>query len=151
MGTEPKKRAFGGVVIGDDGRILLRRVAGNYKGYVWTFPKGRPDEEEPPTATALREVREETGHECRIRDVLGPSIEGLETRTLFFVMAPVQDHGDFHEETTEVRWATLDEAVEMVSLTEHETGRARDLAVLDAVRRRDLCSRVVGVVQGHSS
>lgn len=131
---EPKKDAYGGVVVDDNGRVLLRRVAGNYKGYVWTFPKGRPDGDEAPRTTALREVREETGYDCLVVGPLGAPIEGLETVTAFFLMRPVHDHGDFHEETTEVRWASIEEADELLSLTEHETGRERDLAVLRTLR-----------------
>lgn len=133
--AEPKKNAFGGVVLDEEGRVLLRRVAGNYKGYVWTFPKGRPDEGEKPHQTALREVREETGYECRVLGPIGAPIEGLETRTLFYLMAPIKDHGDFHEETTEVRWFSFSDAADALSLTEHEVGRVRDNAVLDAVCR----------------
>jgi 8-oxo-dGTP pyrophosphatase MutT (NUDIX family) len=132
---EPKKVAFGGVVIDNEDRILLRRVAGNYKGYVWTFPKGRPDEGELPTDAALREVREETGHECSVIMPLGEFIEGLETVTTFFLMRSVHDHGDFHDETAEVRWASWDEAEKLLSLTEHDMGRARDLRVMSLVRK----------------
>lgn len=131
---DPKKVAYGGVVLDDEGRVLLRRVAGNYKGYVWTFPKGRPDEGERPTEAALREVREETGHECSVVRPLGEPVEGLETVTTFFLMRPLRDHGDFHEETTEVRWASWDEAEQLLSLTEHDTGRARDLRVMSLLR-----------------
>jgi 8-oxo-dGTP diphosphatase len=132
---EPKKVAYGGVVIDPDDRVLLRRVANDYKGYVWTFPKGRPDEGELPTETALREVREETGHECKVIVLLGEPVEGLETVTTFFLMRSLRNHGDFHEETSEVRWVTVDEAERLLSLTTHETGRARDLRVVDLLRR----------------
>ena len=33
--------AFGGVLVRDDGKILVREPKGHYGGYVWTFPKGR--------------------------------------------------------------------------------------------------------------
>jgi 8-oxo-dGTP diphosphatase len=131
---EPKKVAYGGVLLDGEGRVLLRRVAGNFKGYVWTFPKGRPDGDEIGRLAALREVREETGYDCLVVSPLGDPVEGLETVTQFFLMRPVQDHGDFHEETTEVQWASLDHAEGLLSLTEHETGRDRDLAVLSTLR-----------------
>jgi 8-oxo-dGTP pyrophosphatase MutT (NUDIX family) len=42
-------------------RVLLRRPRGDFDGYVWTFPKGRPEPGETPELAALREVKEETG------------------------------------------------------------------------------------------
>ena len=134
---EPKNIAYGGVVwaeVGMTDYVLLRRVTGNYKGYVWTFPKGRPDGDEQPMEAALREVREETGHECSVVMPLGEPIEGLETVTTFFLMRSLRDHGDFHDETSEVRWVSFDEAEKLLSLTEHDTGRARDLRVMSLVR-----------------
>ena len=60
-----KEKAYGGVVINDQGEILLREPRNHFDGYVWTFPKGRPEKEqrpgETPEETAFREVLEETG------------------------------------------------------------------------------------------
>ena len=49
---------YGGVVINAAGRLLLREPKNHYDGYVWTFPKGKPEPSE--TEAALREVWEET-------------------------------------------------------------------------------------------
>lgn len=43
-----KRAAFGGVVVDAEGRVLLREPADHFGGYVWTFPKGRPDANESP-------------------------------------------------------------------------------------------------------
>jgi hypothetical protein len=43
VGPQEKPQAYGGVVIEPNGRLLLRRPKGDFDGYVWTFPKGRPD------------------------------------------------------------------------------------------------------------
>lgn len=129
-----KKRAYGGVVVNNEGRVLLRKVTGSYKGYVWTFPKGRPEEGESIRETALRETREETGHECRVTGRIREVFRGLDTVTIYFFMRSVRDHGDYHLETCDVRWATLDEAGYLLGLTEHETGRERDLRILEIVR-----------------
>ena len=56
--------AYGGVVIDEAGRVLLREPKNHFDYYVYTFPKGRPDEGESPEQAALREVREETGVEA---------------------------------------------------------------------------------------
>ena len=49
----------------DDPRIILihqfRHATG---GYLWEIPAGRRDGDEQPTATARRELREETGYTC---------------------------------------------------------------------------------------
>ena len=58
--------AFGGVLVRDDGKILLREPKGHYGGYVWTFPKGRAGAGECAREAALREVHEETGYRARI-------------------------------------------------------------------------------------
>lgn len=43
-------------------RIPLREPSGHFDGYVWTFPKGRPEGgETTPEETALRETCGETG------------------------------------------------------------------------------------------
>ena len=38
----------------------------DWQGYVWTFPKGRPDAGETPERAALREVKEETGYSTKV-------------------------------------------------------------------------------------
>jgi hypothetical protein len=38
----------------------------------------------------------------------------------------------FHSETSQVRWVDKGEARKLISLTKTDTGRKRDLAVLDA-------------------
>ena len=60
-------KAYGGVVINEQGLVLLREPSSHYDGYVWTFAKGRPDAKESPERTALREVEEENGCEGQDR------------------------------------------------------------------------------------
>lgn len=127
--------ACGGVVFDEEGRVLLREVAGHHKGYVWTFPKGRIDAGESPQETALREVREEAGVEAEIVGEISGAFSGLESETRYFLMRLVRDHGHHDEETSRVGWFGLDEAARLLHMTTHATGRARDLAVLQAARR----------------
>ncbi len=130
-----RKVAYGGVVLDAEDRVLLREPRGHYGGYVWTFAKGRPDAGESPEAAALREVREETGVTARIRVEIDAWFEGDTTDTRFFLMDLVEDHGDLDAETAQVRWVTLEEARAMIAETRSATGRARDLAVLEAAER----------------
>jgi 8-oxo-dGTP pyrophosphatase MutT (NUDIX family) len=126
------KQACGGVVIDAQGRVLLREPTNHYDGYVWTFPKGRPDPGETPEACALRETQEETGIHARIVRSIPGTFQGGTTSNTFFLMAPVEDTGKFDWETSSIQWATPDEARALVALTTNATGRLRDLAVLEA-------------------
>jgi 8-oxo-dGTP pyrophosphatase MutT (NUDIX family) len=130
---EGLRPAFGGVVI-RGGDVLLRRPTGDYDGYVWTFPKGRPAPSDTPEQTALREVREETGVVTEIVGALPGWFQGGTTATRFFVMRPVQETGVLDRETQQTAWVPLTEADAWVAQTRNATGRARDLAVLAEAR-----------------
>lgn len=128
--------AWGGVLLDAQRRVLLRRPKGDYDGYAWTFPKGRPDPGETPEAAALREVREETGWEAAITGRLEGSFAGGTSVTGYFLMRPVTEHGDFDRaETSAVRWATPAQADRLIRQTTNAAGRTRDLAVLAAAVR----------------
>jgi 8-oxo-dGTP diphosphatase len=127
--------AFGGVLLDGAGKVLLREPAGHYDGYVWTFPKGRPALGETPEQAALREVREETGYRARIVAPVPGVFPGGTTLNAYFLMAPVEQAGPPDWETQAVRWASLEEARQLIGQTVNSVGRARDWAVLDAVAR----------------
>jgi 8-oxo-dGTP diphosphatase len=130
--------AYGGVLVDEQGRVLLREPAGHYDGYVWTFPKGRPDPGETPEQAALREVKEETGYTAEIIAKLPGSYRGGVTRTEYFLMRPLGGPEDFDSaETASVQWATSKEALELIGLTLNTLGRERDRQVLAAA----LCLR----------
>lgn len=126
------KQAFGGVLINDQGQILLRRVTNDFGGYRWTYPKGRPDPGETPEQTALRETLEETGYQAEIIGQLPGSFGGEVTSTVMFLMRPIGEPGPFGWETAEVRWVDPADAPALLSLTTHNTGRERDLGILAA-------------------
>ena len=126
--------AYGGVLVDKQKRVLLREPKGHYDGYVWTFPKGRPDKGEAPEEAALREVKEETGYSAHIVSKLPGTFSGGTTANEYFLMKPDGDPEKFDEETASVVWATLDEAEILISQTTNPTGRKRDRAVLDTVR-----------------
>lgn len=128
----PKADAYGGVLIDDAGRVLLREPTNHFGGYVWTFAKGRPDPGETPEEAALREVLEETGQPARIVAPIPQVFAGTTTSTAFFLMVPMGEPGLFSSETSAVRWVTPEEARALISMTPSSTGRNRDLAVLDA-------------------
>jgi len=128
-------KAYGGVVL-DKGRVLLRRPKGDFDGYVWTFPKGRPDAGETPEQAALREVKEETGYSAKVIRKLPGSFRGGTSVSEYFLMSPVGSPSPFDsKETSAIRWATIDQAATLIGMTTNEIGQGRDLSVLKAARR----------------
>ena len=63
-GTADVTEGAGGVVVNDEGKVLLIRHANG----TWVFPKGHVDPGETPLDAALREVVEEAGVDCRCPD-----------------------------------------------------------------------------------
>ena len=129
---EPKPTSFGGVVIDDEGRVLLREPKNHYDGYVWTFAKGRADPGETEQAAALREVREELGVVAEIVAPIPGVFRGGTGSTRYWLMRAVSTGAPTDGETDGVMWATHSEATALISQTGNARGRARDLAVLDA-------------------
>jgi 8-oxo-dGTP pyrophosphatase MutT (NUDIX family) len=123
------KKAYGGVIIDPSGRVLLREPSGHFDGYVWTFPKGRPEKGESPEQTALREVREETGIVAKIVARIPGSFRGSTTDNEYFLMTPIEDTKELHE-TRSLRWATQTEAEELILKTTNTTGKKRDIQLL---------------------
>ena len=129
------KAAYGAVVFDGAGRVLLREPANHFGGYVWTFPKGKPDKGETPEQAALREVLEETGCTARILAPIPGDFAGDTTQNYYFLMveaSPGEPLGAHDWETSQVRWATAEEAKALITLTPNLKGRQRDLAVLEA-------------------
>jgi 8-oxo-dGTP pyrophosphatase MutT (NUDIX family) len=130
-----KVLTFGGVLVDADARVLLRRPKADFDGYVWTFPKGRPEPGETPQQAALREVKEETGYSANIIRKLPGSFKGGTSVTEYFLMSPVGSQSPFdNKETLAIRWTTFDVAATLIEMTTNKVGRARDHAVLEAVR-----------------
>jgi 8-oxo-dGTP pyrophosphatase MutT (NUDIX family) len=93
-------------------------LVGRIKHDLWALPKGTPHAGETPEATALREVREETGLLTSIVAEIGRieytfSRKGVRYRkeVLHFLMEAVGgDIADHDEEYDFVEWVPLDEA-----------------------------------------
>jgi 8-oxo-dGTP diphosphatase len=124
------KKAYDGIVINPSGQVLLREPTSHYKGDVWTFAKGKPEFGESPEQTALREVLEETGYRVEIVAKIPGPFDGSHTSNEYFLMAPVEDTEHFDLETRAVRWATAEEARQLIQLNQKPKRRRRDLRVL---------------------
>lgn len=135
--SDATRWSYGGVVVDHEGRVLLRKPAGGFGGYSWTFPKGKPDPGETPEQAALREVREETGVEVEIVEPIVGEFRGTTGSTRYWLMRPVRElaAGSCDRETEEVRWVAFEEAKALFGETPNPVGRERDLAVVEAARR----------------
>jgi 8-oxo-dGTP pyrophosphatase MutT (NUDIX family) len=133
------KREFsaGGVLVRRlNGRWMMAAIRPQRPGpAVWALPKGHIDEGERGEATAVREVREETGVEGRSLGKLGDvrywfnwDGERIFKVVSFFLVRYVRGRlGDlpeaFRHEVAEVRWIPLEDAPQVLSY-----GGERDMA-----------------------
>ena len=108
----------------------------------WTLPKGTPDPGETREQTAVREVREETGLEVRIRRPL-ESIEytfvqrgtRIHKTVHYYLMDETGGDLERHDHEFEsVRWIDFDEAQGLLTF---ETERALVARAAEAVAARD--------------
>jgi 8-oxo-dGTP pyrophosphatase MutT (NUDIX family) len=103
--------------------VLAARRRPDSGALVWTIPKGHAEPGESSAATALREVREETGLVAEIEERLGDitywfvrrDADGRPLRVVkrvrFFLMRKVEGRfADRDAEMDAVRWFSLEEA-----------------------------------------
>lgn len=133
--TEPEL-SFGGILVDHERGVLLRRQAGKFDGYVWTFCKGQKQHEKSPTQSALEHVRTKMGYEAEIIARLPEKFQGGHSTTEYYLMRPIRDHGRFDTaKTEEVRWAPFDEAKSLLAETKNKTGQQRDQHVLAVTQK----------------
>lgn len=128
----PMRRAAGGVVIRDDGFVLIREPSNHFDGYVWTFPKGGVDKGETDEQGALREVLEETGVQASIVTPIPGDWLGGTTVNRYYLMRFVARVADTDAETQTIAFVDYATARVMISQTVNPKGKKRDLEVLDA-------------------
>lgn len=107
--------AAGGIVwrkAGPGGSAGIEVLLVHRPGYDdWTFPKGKPDPEEPLPLTAVREIVEETGYRVRLVHPLPEvtyRVRGGLKQVSYWICRLVDDESDFrpNREVDEVRWFT---------------------------------------------
>ena len=122
-------RAAGGVVVRDGRVALVHRP----KYDDWALPKGKLEEGESWEDAAVREVHEETGIRCALREELTPveyiDPKGRPKKVRYWRMDVLDGEFAPNNEVDELRWLGLDDALECLTY-DHD----RDL-VLMAVRR----------------
>lgn len=124
------KNSYGGVVLNEQGQLLLRRSGRVTNGEMWTFAKGHPRQGETPEECAIREVFEETGVEVSVIQRIPGSYVGTTTRSIYFLMNAQRETGVYDDETTGVQWVSILEAEALISKSPYKAGRQRDLVVL---------------------
>ena len=101
----------GGLVLDEEGRVLLIRARDLRGQPVWTLPKGALTTGETSADAALREVREETGYRCELVRELAPVTywfrrQGRQVKKTvrWYLMRPLEKVGEHDHEVDEVLW-----------------------------------------------
>lgn len=130
-------KSYGGVLIREDGNILVVEPANHFSGVRWTFPKGGIDEGETTEECALREVKEESGWNAEIVKKIEGSWKGSSTITEYYLMKPIGEQGEWQyqgtskEETWQTVFVPYDCARLLVATSKTKSSVIRDVEVLD--------------------
>ena len=136
--NEGEKVAAGGMVIDRDDAGSVRVLVVHRPRYDdWSFPKGGVKRDEAIEAAALREVKEETGIECRIVNDLASVRYRYKTGSgrlrpkvvHYFLMEPVAGNPLANEdESDKVEWVDYEEAMRRLSY-DHDKQLLRSLEI----------------------
>ncbi|QYH19829.1 NUDIX hydrolase [Corynebacterium aquatimens] len=84
----------------------------------WSLAKGKVDPGESLIATAVREIKEETGYDIRLGKLIGKTVYPVKntTKVVYYWTGEVVG-GEFepNDEVDEIRWLPIDEAKELMS------------------------------------
>jgi len=140
----------GGIIINDEGKVLIVEPKGHFGGYKWTLPKGGIEGDETAEKAALREVLQETGYRCEVVSAVPGTFSqsGEDKPVGYFVMRalpneknPGQPHDPLHVnpeigdvETAQVKWVDPEEALKHFAQNPSNL-RARETAALNEAIR----------------
>jgi len=119
-------RAAGGLILRRTGKGNLKILIAHRPSYDdWGLPKGKADKGETAEETALREVLEETGYECRIVAPLETTRHRMNNgvkEVRWFAMRPLPSSPGFkkNEEIDKIQWVSRKKAREVL---DYETDR----------------------------
>lgn len=138
--------AAGAVVTRDGGREVLLVHRPKYDD--WSFPKGKRDPGEHVTATAVREVEEETGLRIALGRPLPPqlyAVAGGRAKTVHYWVGRVRGDDDVsrypvNDEIDDLRWVKVEEATRILSYLD-------DIALLEHFAEQPRRTWAVAVVR----
>ncbi len=122
----------GGIVRDPAGRIAVIKTQPGAGSQVWGLPKGHPKKGEATLEAALRETAEETGLMVEPVPDTAPGLidywfvdgagERIHKRVEFYLMRSIGGDITAHDdEVSEVRWVTVDEAMELLTYENEKT------------------------------
>ncbi len=134
MDTKQEK-SCGAVVfrrMGNNEQVLLIRHKNNT---VWSFPKGHMEQGETEPATALREIKEETGLTVQLDMGFRQTVDyfvraNVQKEVVFFVAGPLVNSPPLMEDdiVQEAKWFDVQEAPHMLHFSNHRELFERALA-----------------------
>jgi 8-oxo-dGTP pyrophosphatase MutT (NUDIX family)/transcriptional regulator with XRE-family HTH domain len=114
-GITPSQPVVAAIVTSQKGVLITRRKDGSPP---WGFVSGEVEPGESPADAAVREVKEETGLEVRVGQVIGERVHPQTGRMMIYLAAePVRGTEAFigdEAELAEVKWASVSEAGELL-------------------------------------
>lgn len=156
MAPPPRLEASGSDIVAAGAVIVRKARRGRREVLVvhrpkyddWSFPKGKQDPGEHPTATAVREVLEETGVEIRLGRPLRPqtyAVSGGRDKHVSYWVGHVVGDEDVsayqpNDEVDRLGWFELEEAA-------HRLTYLDDLALLEQLREEPRPTTAVVVVR----
>jgi 8-oxo-dGTP pyrophosphatase MutT (NUDIX family) len=112
-------QAAGGLVVRRRADVLEIALVHRPEHQDWSFPKGKLEVGETFEEAAQREVREETGLDCRLVRFLGHTEyvdrKGRPKVVAYWVMAATSGGFEANEEVDELRWLDFPAAGEVLS------------------------------------
>jgi len=123
----PEVLSAGGILIDDEGRVLLCHPTRS-RWDNWRIPKGEVNDDEDPRRAALREVLEETGYKCKILRRLKTNVRyksrshGRTCRKTLriYLMKPIAKIQEPDRENDQFLWVKPKKALEMSAFREHD-------------------------------
>ncbi len=118
-----KEHSAGGVVV-DCGKLLIILMNTLNGRKVWTFPKGHLEKNETPQNAAIREVREETGYKCHIKEKIFEAHYSffkngfkVDKTVDWFMMGKTGEQGivETPDEISDLKWLSINEAEKILT------------------------------------